>query len=121
MRSSNISFIVPKSLLELIERRAQINGRTRNAEFRYLLDIGLGLAGSGDVTVQLDDKDWIRSIARISDECRYLLEDRKLLFKRGIGMEMIRLVAFAIEESARRDLEVIRDMMARQGSRAQSG
>jgi hypothetical protein len=121
MRSSNISFLIPKSLLELVERRAQINGRTRNAEFRYLLDIGLTLAGPGDVVIQLDNNDWIRSIARISDECRYVLEDRKDLFKRGLGMELIRLVAFAIEESARKDLEIIKEMMARQGSPVLSG
>lgn len=121
MRQSNISFVIPKSLLDLIQRRAQINGRKRNAEVRYLLGVGLDLASGKDVQIQLDPEEWVRSIGRIHAETREVLEERAHAFQRGVGMEIVRLIAFAIEESARRDLEVISEMLSRQGSVAQSG
>lgn len=121
MQQNNISFTVPKDLLEVIEKRARINGRKRNQELRYLLAIGLDLAAGGDIKVQLSGSEWVRSIGRIHPETRELLDERAQTFQRSVGLEIVRLVAYAIEESARRDLQVITEMLSRQGSAAPSG
>lgn len=120
-KGRNFTFKIPQYLLEQIAKRALVNDRSRNAEIRYLLSAGLGYAGEADVTVALpstEETDWPQIPGRFDREGFEAVSERAQQFHRSVGREMVRLLAYAIEESARRDLAVISGMMSRQGSRA---
>ena len=116
----NISIEIPKSLLDQIQQRSRLNGRSRNAEFRYLLQIAFDSAQDEDVVIKLpDDKStWKRCTARIDYAAEMILIGRCRMYKRSVGPELVRLVAYAIEERTKRDLAIIAEMMQRQGQAA---
>lgn len=111
----NISFLIPRYLLDQISNRAIVNGRSRNAEIRYLLLLGLQYAGNNDTSVKLPSDDWGRCIGRIDAEIEDAVAERSRLYQRSLGREIVRLLAYAIKVSTDRDLEVIAEMMLRQG------
>jgi hypothetical protein len=118
------SLYLPKYLLDQIRQRASVNGRSRNAEFSHILDVGLEYTGDEDVKVDLPGRDvceWIRAVGRFDNETLALMEERGSRFGRSAGREIVRLTAYALEETARRDLTIIAEMMSRQGLVAQSG
>lgn len=84
---------------------------------RYLLNYAFEIVGENDVSITVSD-DTIKSIGRIEYDQREILLDRKHRFQRGIGPEMVRLLAFALETSAARDLAVIEAMMQRRDREA---
>lgn len=110
------SYFIPKYLLEQIEARRQVSGRSRNGEVRYLLEVGLQYVGDADFVLKLPEwgDAWVRTIGRFDLEPFSTIEDRAETYHRSTGKELVRLVAFAIEETARRDLQIIEAMMSRQ-------
>lgn len=113
----NISIEIPRFLLEQIEKRATLNSRSRNQEFRYLLQMAFDLADGQDITIHLpqDKAEWKRCTARIDYEAEMTLVGRCRMYKRSMGPELVRLVAYAIEQRTKRDLKFIEEMMQRQG------
>lgn len=114
----SFSLEIPRYLLDQIQQRSLINSRKRNAEMRYLVDLGLHYAGSADIQVKIPDRhevEWVRTTVRPHGETFQVVSDRSEEFHRSVGLELVRLAAFAIEETARRDLQVISEMMSRQG------
>lgn len=115
----SISLDIPKCLLDQIEQRARINQRSRNAEIRWLVDLALRYCRCDEVVVELPtrrDGKWVQTISRLHLEAFAEVNSRACGFHRGVGMEIVRLVTYAIEETARRDLAVITDMVKRSGS-----
>jgi hypothetical protein len=118
MRRS-LTFEIPVYLLDQISKRANINGRSRNSEIRHLFEMGMGYAGQFDTSVVLPGKvatPWVQTATWVEYETRDALKDRGLLFGRSTGREAVRVLAYAIEESTRRDMAVINAMMAASGS-----
>lgn len=111
------SLYIPKHILYQIQQRGAMNGRKRNAEFRYILSVGLEYAGETDVAVALpaDPDEWTRAVGRFDSEVLALMEERAAKFGRSAGREIVRLAAYALEETARRDLAIIAEMMSRRG------
>lgn len=88
---------------------------------RYLAQMGLELAGDQDIMIQLPARDtWVKSIARIDYELEAELNSRKRRFQRGVALELVRLVAYAIQISTNRDLALIEEMMQRRDREALS-
>lgn len=113
-----VVFEAPRFLVDQIQNRARLNGRKRNAELRYLLNVGLNAAGEADIAINLPGRketEWVQVSGVIDPNVHCILKDRANLFQRSVGMEIIRTAGFAIEESARRDLALIAEMMSRQG------
>ena len=108
---------IPKSLLEQISQRSYLNGRSRNAEFRYLIDAALAEAGDLDIVVKMPKDQKVKSGARFDYDIYQLLKERSATLHRGLGPEIVRLAAYAIQRGTDRDLEVIRQMLNR-GSEA---
>lgn len=104
---------IPQALLEQITQRAYLNGRSRNAEFRYLIDAALAEAGDGDITIRVPKENKVKSGARVDYDIYELLKERSAVLHRGIGPEIVRLAAYAIQRGTDRDLEVIRQMLNR--------
>ena len=116
--SRNISIQIPRCLLEQISKRAVIKNRSRNAEFRYLLDYALGEAGEDDVTIVLGEQDWVKNTTRVSCDTLQVIARRGEEFHRGLSREMVHLVAWGIQLSADRDLELIAAMIQRRDREA---
>lgn len=120
-KGRRLSLEIPKYLLDQIEQRSRVNSRTRNAEFRYLVDIGLRYAGEADFKLDIPGRtsvEWVQIPCYLDREVLQVIRERAAEFHRGVGYEVIRLAVHAIEEGTRRDLEVIEAMMRRrdQGS-----
>lgn len=114
-KGRSLSLDVPKYLLDQIQQRACVNARKRNAELRYLVDLGLRYAGVDDVILEIPkDVEWVKTTIRLNPETFQLIVERSREFHRGMGIEVVRMVGYAIEETARRDLELIAEMMSRQ-------
>lgn len=114
----NISFDCPKFLIEQIGQRAAVNDRSRNAEFRYLIDSALTLVGESDIEITLPstkEMEWKQIVARLEFDQFEVLQWRADRFKRSIGREIVRLSTYTIQETTRRDLALIEAMMSRQG------
>ncbi len=111
----NISILIPKLLLDQIQKRSKLNDRSRNQEFRYLLARGLALAGVVDVTINLPEEDMVKSVTRIDHETYAILHDRTAKFKRSLSGELIHLVAYAIQDSTNENVRIIEEMIRRQG------
>lgn len=107
----NFTVMVPKLLLERIGARARAHGRTRNAEFRVLLNLGLELANGDEIAMVLDDESEIQTTVRIDKEVHQLLHERSRHLMRGIGSEMVRLVTYAIQVTTDRDLRMLQEML----------
>lgn len=111
----NISIEISKRLLDQIQKRARLNGRSRNAEFRYLLRMGLDLVGEDDFQMTVPTDDEIKSTARISHEVEMTMVRRCREYERKLGPELVRIVAYAIQVRTDREIQTISDMMSRQG------
>lgn len=118
-RQRNISVEIPKCLLEQIASRAAIHGRSRNGEYRYLVRLGLEYAGDEDTIVALpSDGEVVKTTARMSEELEAALLNRVQRFERGLGPELVRMMAYAIHVRTEADLKMIADVIARQGREA---
>jgi hypothetical protein len=80
---------------------------------RYLLAYALSNAGPGDITMTVGRG--IKSIGRLNDDMWDTLTERCSRFQRPMGRELVRLLAFALQTSANRDLAIIEEMMQRRG------
>lgn len=114
-----LSVEMPKSIVELVGRRASINGRSRTAEFRYLVDLGLGYSENSDPRVDIQPKSdvpWTNVNVSLTPAMDDALSHRSQTYHRGLGREFLRMTVYALEETARKDLEVIEAMIQLQGS-----
>lgn len=113
-KGRTFTFVIPEYLLDQIAQRALINGRKRNAEVRYLVNLALEYTGEAPVQVAVPsrkDAPWKQVCARFSLPVMCLLSDIAREEERSMGEVIVRLMAYALEESARRDLQVIQSMM----------
>lgn len=117
MPKRNITVEIPKVLLDQISLRSLIHGRTRNAEFRTLLNFGLGDVGESDVKITLPTG-FVRTTLRFEPEILDIIQDRAARFERAVGKEIIRLVAWAIQVQTDRDLALINEMLERRDREA---
>ena len=122
MSATNFSAVVPTYIVDQVDRRASAFGRTRNAEWRRLIDLGLEFSEEGVLGPELPPRGPQvprRQITiRIPEDT--LFEVRGLSGQSGrcVGPEVLYLVLLAMEETARRDLAVIQRMIEKQGSTA---
>jgi hypothetical protein len=108
------SFRAPKHLMEEIERRATICGRgSRNAELRNLIDTALNYAGDEDIQVEMPEGEWLVTGGNFDHETLSMLKERAKRNFRSTGLEIVRLAAYAMEESAKRDLMIVEEMLRR--------
>lgn len=108
---------IPKYLLDQVNQRAQVNGRRRNQEFRYLVDLGIRYSSGSDPRVDIPGKQetpWVITTVAFDQELNEQLIHRSQSYQRSVGREFVRMSAFAIEEMARRDLSIISEMMSLQ-------
>lgn len=113
----NISVEIPEFLLEQIEGRTLISQRKRNAEIRYLINFILDEIGSDDFNIQLQGKERKTTVRLDYSSLQFVL-DRCWKYQRPLGREIVRLLAFALETIAKRDLAVQEDMVRRQATAA---
>jgi hypothetical protein len=116
-KQRNISFMVPKYLLEQIENRARLNGRKRNAEVRYLVAMALDLVGDEDFRLDLPpaaEVPWVHIPAGFKHETFSQIEERAERFERSVGREIVRLAGYALQETANRDIKLLADLMQHQ-------
>lgn len=113
--SRNISFTIPKLLIDQIEFRSKIHGRSRNAEFRYLLSLALSASPEADVNIQISDMDPVNRVARIDFKTERKILHRCDVFERPLGPEIVRLVAYGIQIKVDHELALIAAVMKRQG------
>lgn len=112
MIAKNISFVIPNYLLDQIEQRAHLAGRkSRNNEMRYLLALALEWLNGVDPKVVIQSGECTRIVVWMDFELQQILQDRVLVSQRSIGKEIVRLLAYAIQESTDRDLEMIKQLM----------
>jgi plasmid stability protein len=111
----NISIEISKRLLDQIQKRAKLNGRSRNAEFRYLLRMGLDLVDGEDFQMRVPTDDQVKSTVRIGHEMEMTVSRRCKEYERKMGPELVRVVAHAIQVRTDREIQTISDMMSRQG------
>jgi hypothetical protein len=90
--------------------------RSRNQEMRYLLAMAFDWAGAADVTINVPKDNEVRSVIWCEEEIAGLIEDRAALFQRSLGKEIVRLMAYAIQESTDRDIAMLQELMLLQGS-----
>ena len=115
----NISIQIPRYLLDQIQRRSEVYGRSRNAEFRYLLNMALELSPDEDIEIKLREKeDPVDTVARVDYATERALLDRCQLYQRPMRWELVRLVAYAIQVRTDRDLKLVEEMMSLQGRAA---
>lgn len=118
-RQRNISVEIPKCLLEQISSRAAIHGRSRNGEYRYLVRLGLEHAGDDDPIINLPvDGEVMKTTARMTEELEAALLNRVQQFQRGLGPELVRMMAYAIRVRTEADLKIIADVIARRDREA---
>lgn len=96
----NIHLVVPGYLLDQIQRRALISGRTRAAELRYLLSLGLTLAGGLDVILQMNPGIPCRALVSPRHEIFEDVADRSERFERSMATEALRMISYAIDRSS---------------------
>lgn len=110
----NISIEIPLFLLEQIKQRTLISQRSQNAEFRYLLHFILEqVSATEDFDFRNLEGERKQTTVRLDYETAELLRDRCWKFHRSMGREIVRLVAYAIDTIAKRDLETQADMVRR--------
>ncbi|MGH6957627.1 MAG: hypothetical protein ACREEW_13260 [Caulobacteraceae bacterium] len=118
-KKRNVSFVMPEYLLDQIEVRAHVAGRSRNAEMRALVNAGLVVA-SGDFHLEFLPSPRRRAILWIEDEILLNISDRARAYGRSLGRELVRLMGLGIQKGVDRDLAIIAEMMSRQGLSAPS-
>ena len=114
-----LSVEMPESIVDIVARRSAINGRWRSAEFRYLVELGLTYAEDGDPRIDVPPRGaerWVNVSMSLTPSIEEALVLRSQVYHRPLGREFLRMTIHALEETARRDLEVIEAMMSRQGS-----
>lgn len=109
----NISIEIPKHLLDQIKMRSMVHDRRRNGEFRYLVQMGLDLAGEDDVSIDVPRADMKKTTARMTFELEARLLARAHRFERALGWELVRMAAYAIQVCTDRDLKFIEEMLER--------
>jgi plasmid stability protein len=114
----NISFMIPKYLLDQILVRAHVAGVSRNAEMRALVTAGLVAAGEDDFPLEFAVSPPTRAIVWIDDEIVADVAERAKRYGRSMGKELVRLLGFGLQTGVNRDLELIAKMMLRQGQPA---
>lgn len=91
-----------------------ISQRSQNAEIRYLLDFIIEqISATEDFDFRNLEGERKQTTVRLDYNTTELLRDRCWRFHRSLGREIVRLVAYAIDTVAKRDLEVQRDMVRR--------
>lgn len=115
----SLTLEIPKDLLDLVRKRALLRGVGLSSEFRYLIELGLGYT-QADVWVPIKGPVvWVTTTIHIQVEIRDILKDRAKSFHRSLGKEVVRVVTYALEETARADLAVITEMMRHRAPEAQ--
>lgn len=110
----DIHLVVPVFLLEQISTRAQIAGRTRAAELRYLLSRGLELAGESDISIDLPGGGAVRrALVSPRHEVFDQVLERSERFERSLATEALRMIAHAIEVSTTMNLDDISSLTSR--------
>lgn len=117
MAQRNTSIEIPICILEQIAQRAVIHGRSRNAEFRYLLNYALESLGDDDCMITLSG-DEIKTITRFDYDVIEMLQVRCKRFQRPLGREIVRLAAYAIQLSTTRNIAIIEEMIRRRDREA---
>lgn len=117
-KKRNISFVIPKYLLDQILVRSHVADRSRNAEMRALVSAGLDAAGEKDFALEFADSPPVRAIVWIEDEIMADVSARARGYGRSMGKELVRLMGLGIQRGVDRDLAVIAAMMLRQGQSA---
>lgn len=116
MKSKNVNFIIPECLLDKIQKRAIITGKqSRNAEIRYLLTLALEWTGEVDPLVELDEGPRCRPVVWLEDNMTSIVKERARSHQRSMGAELVRLLTYALQESARRDVAMISEMLEKMG------
>lgn len=109
----NISLEIPEFLLEQIVKRTLISQRKRNAEISYLLNFILDEIGADDFTIQLHGG-LRKTTVRLDYAPLQNILDRCWKYQRPLGPEIVRLLAYALETIAKRDLATQQEMVRRQ-------
>jgi hypothetical protein len=119
-KSKNVSFVIQKYLLDQIRVRASVRNATYNEEMRSLIKFALA-NGISDDAPHIAKGELVRTVVwlNLDDEqiIRGLAEERQ----RSMTQQIVRLFAYALEEIARRDLELISSMIERHNRQPQAG
>ena len=120
MSATNFSVYVPEYLVAQVDKRAAVFGRTRNAQWRHLLNLGLQYLDEGEPLPEMPewDETWRQVTIRIPNDLLLEIRDSAEKSQRRVGPEALLIIFLAIEETTRRDMVVIRQMLERQGSAA---
>lgn len=112
----DIHLVVPVYLLEQIEKRAVLAGRTKAAEGRYLLSRGLEIAGDVDIIINIPkDRECRRALVSPKHEVFEQVLDRSERFERSVATEAVRMIAYALEVSATTNLDAVSSLTSRIG------
>lgn len=85
---------------------------------RHLIAEGLKLAEDREIIVQLPEGEGIRSVVWLDHEAHQAVKARGVRFHRPASVELVLLVAYALQEVTNRDLAVIKSMLSREGQAA---
>lgn len=95
--------------------RAKANGRSRNAEFAYLLRLALADKPHSDVSIEVSTEKRIIRVARIDYATEQVIRARCEVFQRLFGTEIVRLVAYGLKLKQEHELAIIQRMLSTQG------
>lgn len=118
MRVRNFCFLIPEYLRDQIHRRATVRNASRNEEMRALILFALNHCGDTDIPLQLPEGPLVRIVVGLRAYEEGLIRDRARSYQRAAGKEVTRLLMFALDEIAQRDLAIISSMMRRQNQPA---
>ena len=122
MSATNFSAVVPAYVVDQVDRRASAFGRTRNAEWRHLLALGLEYADEEvvgpEMPARCPEEPWRQVTIRIPEDMMFEVRGLSEESGRRVGPEVLYLVLMAMEETVRRDMAIIHQMIARRDSAA---
>ncbi|MFN4091631.1 MAG: hypothetical protein ACK4FG_01890 [Brevundimonas sp.] len=113
MSATNFSVSVPQYLVEQVDKRARAFGRSRNAEWRHLLNLGLEYYEEGVPFSDMPPRTppWRQVTIRVDNGVLFEVRQLSKANNRETGPEILHLILLATEESARRDLAVIQQLL----------
>jgi hypothetical protein len=103
-----------------IELRAEVNTRSRNGEAAFLIDFALQELGDNDSNITYPKDSPVQTGLYIDPLVFETLQLRAERHHRPKGPEVVRLLAYAIETIANRQLDIIRRMVREDQSSQQN-
>jgi len=97
-----LTFHIPRHLLDIVYKRAELKGRSRSAEFRFLLYLALKYVGDGDIdyistTQATQTSPNVKYSLGLDYTLQSTIESRSHELQRPQGAEVLRLVNYALE------------------------